>query len=84
MSDDDLTVLAVKPPPDDEISKIPIHPNLPDINTGAMVLLISPVKTGKSTLVSNLLLNPAFYGPEAATRASSTSCTLLATRSTTT
>ena len=63
MSDDDLTVLAVKPPPDDEISKIPIHPNLPDINSGAMVLLVSPVKTGKSTLISNLLLNPAFYGP---------------------
>jgi hypothetical protein len=29
-----------------------------------MVMMISPVKTGKSTIISNLLLNDNFYGPE--------------------
>ena len=31
--------------------------------THCCVLMVSPVKTGKSTIISNLLLNPAFYGP---------------------
>ena len=30
----------------------------------ACVLMVSPVKTGKSTIISNLLLNEAFYGHE--------------------
>ena len=41
-----------------------IHPNLPQIEGfggGALVLLISPVRTGKSTLISNMLLNDEFY-----------------------
>ena len=42
----------------------PLHGNLPQIDGpggGALVLLISPVKTGKSTLISNMLLNDEFY-----------------------
>ena len=42
----------------------PCHPHLPQIDGfggGALVLLISPVKTGKSTILSNLLLNKDFY-----------------------
>ena len=41
-----------------------VHPNLPQIEGfggGALVLLISPVRTGKSTLISNMLLNDEFY-----------------------
>ena len=41
-----------------------LHPHLPQIDGfggGACVLLISPVKTGKSTLISNMLLNDTFY-----------------------
>ncbi len=37
----------------------PIHPNLPQIagpGGGALLLMISPVRTGKSTIISNLLL----------------------------
>ena len=36
----------------------PIHPHLPQIEGhggGACLLMISPVKTGKSTIISNLL-----------------------------
>ena len=40
----------------------PLHPHLPQ--PPACVLLCSPIRTGKSTLISNLLLNPSFYGPE--------------------
>lgn len=42
----------------------PVHPHLPQISGhggGACLLMISPVKTGKSTIVSNLLLNKDFY-----------------------
>tara|TARA_R110002126_G_scaffold64134_1_gene164395 strand:- start:1020 stop:1838 length:819 start_codon:yes stop_codon:yes gene_type:complete len=42
----------------------PIHPHLPQISGhggGACLLMISPVKTGKSTIISNLLLNKDFY-----------------------
>jgi len=45
------------------------HPHLPDVGCGcpgggALLLMISPVKTGKSTIISNLLLNDSFYGQE--------------------
>ena len=56
--DSDLTVLPVKPMTEENKAKREIHPNLPDINRGSLLLLVSPVRTGKSTILSNLLLNP--------------------------
>lgn len=50
--------------PDVIPDKNPIHEHLPQIagpGGGALVLMVSPVKTGKSTLISNMLLNDAFY-----------------------
>lgn len=43
------------------------HPNLPDVGVGvkgkgACLLLLSPRQTGKSTIASNLFLNPSCYG----------------------
>ena len=52
------------PPP---LPQKPLHPHLPQTGGpggGAMVLLCSPVKTGKSTLISSLLLHPDFYGQD--------------------
>jgi len=45
------------------------HPFLPNVGVdvaggGALLLMISPVKTGKSTIISNLLLNENLYGQE--------------------
>lgn len=45
------------------------HPNLPDVGCGcpgggALLLMLAPVKCGKSTIISNLLLNDNFYGQE--------------------
>ncbi len=57
----DLTILPVKPSGDEKKLKKPIHPNLPNIATGQLGIMISPVKTGKSTIISNLLLSPSFY-----------------------
>lgn len=56
-----LDILPVKPSGDEKVLKKPIHPNLPNIATGQMGLLISPVKTGKSTCLVNMLLNPNFF-----------------------
>ncbi len=39
----------------------PLNPNLPNNCTDPDGVIISPVKTGKSTILSNLLLNPNFY-----------------------
>lgn len=57
----DLSILPVKEEGNEHKLKRPLHPNLPNIATGQVGILISPVKTGKSTIISNLLLNPNFY-----------------------
>ena len=59
-------VIAVKDPvePPNKSGMPPVHEHLPQIEGhggGACVLMISPVKTGKSTIISNLLLNKDFY-----------------------
>jgi hypothetical protein len=61
MSNFDLSILPVKPSGNESKLKREIHPNLPDVSTGQLGILISPVKTGKSTIISNLLLNKNFY-----------------------
>jgi hypothetical protein len=61
-------VLTVKDPEFNEKPRKQIHPNLPQIygyGQGALVLMISPVRTGKSTIINNLLLNSKFYGQDA-------------------
>ncbi len=45
------------------------HPHLPQVGCGvpgqgALLLLLSPIRTGKSTLISNLLLNNNFFGQD--------------------
>ena len=64
MNENNLTtpdVLPVKPP-DDLPKEKPIHPHLP--KPPSLLLMISPVKTGKSTIISNLYLNENFYGQD--------------------
>ena len=53
----DLKVLPVKDLPDED--KRPLNPVLPQ--PPALLLMISPIRTGKSTIISNLLLNSNFY-----------------------
>ena len=55
-----LKILKVQDPP--HMKTKPLHENLPQ--PPALVLMCSPVKTGKSTIISNLLLNESFFGPE--------------------
>ncbi len=57
-------VVPVKDPDPVSSNHPPLHPNLPQVDGfggGALVLLVSPVRTGKSTLISNMLLNDQFY-----------------------
>jgi hypothetical protein len=60
-------ILRVKDP-DPVPSKFePIHEHLPQIDGyggGACILMCSPVKTGKSTIINNLLLNKDFYNAQ--------------------
>ena len=57
----DLTILPIKPDGTEKKLKRPIHPNLPNIATGQFGICIAKVKSGKSTLNSNLLLSKHFY-----------------------
>jgi hypothetical protein len=60
-------IFPVKDPEEQYLNKKglpPVHPHLPQIDGyggGSCLLMISPVKTGKSTIVSNLLLSSDFY-----------------------
>jgi len=53
-------ILPVKPIKENK-KILKYHPYLPNINKGALVGLISPICTGKSTIISNLILNKEFY-----------------------
>ena len=58
------SILPVIDPPPRKSKMAPPHPHLPNIEGhggGSLLLLISPVRTGKSTLISNLLLREDFY-----------------------
>ena len=59
-SDKSLKILKVVDPPNQKIK--PLHQNLPQ--PPSLVLMIMPTKTGKSTIISNMLLNKAFYGQD--------------------
>ena len=58
--DHDLKILKVLDPPNEKLK--PLHPILPQ--PPALLLMISPIRTGKSTIISNLLLNSDFYGQD--------------------
>jgi len=60
MSKKSLKILKVVDPPVEKIK--PLHPNLPA--PCSCVLLVMPTKCGKSTIISNMLLNKNFYGQD--------------------
>ena len=53
-------ILRVQDPPKEKIK--PLHPHVPE--PPSLLLMISPIRTGKSTIISNLLLNDDFYGQD--------------------
>tara|TARA_R110000737_G_scaffold49344_2_gene70051 strand:+ start:205 stop:1017 length:813 start_codon:yes stop_codon:yes gene_type:complete len=53
-------ILPVKALPDEDDR--PLHPNLP--KPPALLLMISPIRTGKSTIISNLILNSNLFGQD--------------------
>ena len=57
-------IIPVRDPTEQDKRFSNIHPHLPKISGyggGACLLLIAPIKCGKSTIISNLLLNTEFY-----------------------
>ena len=57
----DLTVLPVKKENHGLNIRRPVHPLLPDIGQGASTIICSSVRSGKSNLLVNLILNPNFF-----------------------
>ena len=57
--EDDLTILPVKPRPEDK--PIKFHPTLPDINKGACMIDIAKPRSGKTLRCVNYLQNPNFF-----------------------
>ena len=55
-----LKILKVVDPPRPKVK--PLDPRLPA--PPSCVLLVMPTKSGKSTIISNMLLNKNFYGPD--------------------
>jgi len=55
-----LKILPVQDPPNEKTK--PLNPILPQ--PPSLLLMISPIRTGKSTLISNLLLNSNFFGQD--------------------
>ena len=53
-------ILKVIDPPKEKTK--PLHPHLPQ--PPALLLMISPIRTGKSTIINNLLLNSQFFGQD--------------------
>lgn len=56
----DLTILPVKKDNHGIHIRRPIHPILPDVEKGAALLSVSSVRSGKSNLLVNLMLNSNF------------------------
>jgi hypothetical protein len=56
-----LDVLPIKEFTQLQPLKRPINKILPDIQLGASIIIIGKVKSGKSVLLQNLLLNPNFF-----------------------
>jgi hypothetical protein len=62
MSNIDLNIYPIKDDSNDGYKlKTPVHPNLPDLERNFVMALIAPRSSGKTTLYTNLLLNPNFF-----------------------
>ena len=61
---DDLTILPLKTDKSSIKLKTPINPVLMDLENNFVLLIFSPRGSGKTTLYSNLLLNPNFFKRE--------------------
>ena len=64
-NDIDLEVLPIKIDESDIVPlEKPIHPTLPDIQDGSVLLIIGKRGTSKTTIFSNLIMNPNMLGME--------------------
>jgi hypothetical protein len=57
----DLTILPIQPPESEMKQRKKLHPNLPDIYKGQLIVCAAPIRSGKSVLWNNMILNPNFY-----------------------
>ena len=58
----DLTILPIQPPESEKNPhKKELHPHLPDIYKAQLIVTASPIRSGKTVLLQNCLMNPNFY-----------------------
>lgn len=60
-TNDELTILPIVPPKDGKPPKKQLHPNIPNIYKGQLLLCVAPIRSGKSVWWNNCLLSPHFY-----------------------
>lgn len=58
---DELTILPIVPPKDGKPPGKDLHPNIPNIFKGQLLLVVAPIRSGKSVMWNNFLLNPNYY-----------------------
>jgi len=59
--DKNLDILPIQPIENEKSQKKKLHPNLPNIYKGQLLIVAAPIRSGKSVMWNNLLLNPNFY-----------------------
>ena len=59
--DKNLDILPIQPIENESNQKKNIHPNLPDIYKAQLIVVAAPIRSGKSVMWNNMLLNPNFY-----------------------
>lgn len=60
-SNEKLRIIPIQEEEQERKVKRPLHPNLPNIYKGQLICMAAPIRSGKSTIISNMLLGDNFY-----------------------
>jgi hypothetical protein len=61
MNNGEIQIRPIVPPPDGKPPTKQLHSNIPDIFKGQLILIVAPIRNGKSVLWNNMILSPEWY-----------------------